>query len=296
MDLVEQFRNESLSFLFSNIKFKTNFTLWKKQILKKIGNTKLETDKLMNLGDDLSTIFKTTSQSGRSQTTLSNAGYYWESLICWYLNLCLVGSNSVVIRNVKELCPEVINDCMSVRYGTTTTNTESDLIGITFPKKNFNSLTKFNIKDVNTIIKKNLDRIEISNIQCKTNWNDNAQIPMLWDIVYSSKGFKSKYIKIGKNNYTLDDLKKFTYSFVTLPSQKELKKFKTNSMPVLRVNNLSGGNYWGNNSVNGVALSIKEIFTNNFSYGVKNRTIRNDIEKEASDYNYFLKRFKLITN
>ena len=296
MDLVEQFRNESLEFLFSNIKFKKNFSIWKKPILKKIGNTELEIDKLIDLGDNLSKIFKTTSQSGRSQTTLSNAGYSWESLICWYLNLCLVGSNSLVIRNVKDLCPEVINDCMSVRYGTTTTNTESDLIGITFPKNNINSLTKFNIKDINTIVKKEISKIEISNIQCKTNWNDNAQIPMLWDIVYSSKGFKSKHIKIGKNNHTLDDLKKFTYSFVTLPSQKDLKKYKTNSMPVLRVNSLTGGNYWGSNSVNGVALSIKEIFTNNFSYGVKSKTIRNDIKKEASDYQNFLKRFKLVTN
>lgn len=296
MNLVEQYRDESLKFLFANNSFKSNFNRWKKPIIKNIGKIKLDSDKLLILGDKLSKIFLTTSQSGRSQRTLSNAGYHWESLVCWYLNLCLVGSNSVVIRNIKDLCPQVINDCMSVRYGTTTTNTESDLVGITFPKSNIKVMKSFKVKDLNQIIKKNLNKIEICNIQCKTNWNDNAQIPMLWDIVYSSKGFKSKNIQIGKNGYTLDDLRNFTYAFVTQPSQKDLRKFKTDSMPVLRVNNLSGGNYWGHKSVNGVALSIKEIFTQNFSYGVKSKSIRNDLKKEVTNYKNFLKRFNLIND
>ena len=296
MNLVEQYRDESLKFLFANNSFKSNFNRWKKPIIKNIGKIKLDSDKLLILGDNLSKIFLTTSQSGRSQKTRSNAGYHWESLICWYLNLCLVGSNSVVIRNIKDLCPQVINDCMSVRYGTTTTNTESDLVGITFPKSNIKVMKSFKVKDLNQIIKKNLNKIEICNIQCKTNWNDNAQIPMLWDIVYSSKGFKSKNIQIGKNGYTLDDLRNFTYAFVTQPSQKDLRKFKTDSMPVLRVNNLSGGNYWGHKSVNGVALSIKEIFSQNFNYGVKSKSIRNDLKKEVTNYKNFLKRFNLIND
>ena len=34
------------------------------------------------------------------------------------------------------------------------------------------------------------------NLQCKTNWNDNAQIPMLWDLIYNAQGFKISNISV----------------------------------------------------------------------------------------------------
>ena len=83
MNLVEQYRDESLKFLFANNSFKSNFNRWKKPIIKNIGKIKLDSDKLLILGDNLSKIFLTTSQSGRSQKTLSNAGCFEKVLFCF---------------------------------------------------------------------------------------------------------------------------------------------------------------------------------------------------------------------
>lgn len=43
--------------------------------------------------------------------------------------------------------------------------------------------------------------LEAHIIQCKTNWNDNAQIPMLWNMVYATKDFKENKIYRSKNYY-----------------------------------------------------------------------------------------------
>ena len=61
-------------------------------------------------------------------------------------------------------------------------------------------------------------KFEIGIIQCKTNWNDNAQVPMLWDMIYSAGGFRGRNITIGRNGYNIQNAQSFTYSFVTVPS------------------------------------------------------------------------------
>ena len=52
-----------------------------------------------------------------------------------------------------------------------------------------------NIEKINDFITFNFDKIEINVIQCKTNWNDNAQIPMLWDMIYKVKYFDNNNIR-----------------------------------------------------------------------------------------------------
>ena len=42
-------------------------------------------------------------------------------------------------------------------------------------------------KVMDALCEKHFTSLEIHIIQCKTNWNDNAQIPMLWDMVYSAQ-------------------------------------------------------------------------------------------------------------
>ena len=106
---------------------------------------------------------------------------------------------------------------------------------------------------------------EIGIIQCKTNWNDNAQTPMLWDMVYSSSGFAGRNINVGTSAYSIRHVKLFTYSFVTVPTSRG--PFTPNSMPVKRVYHLSGGNYWGKPAVSSVANSLKDIFGKNFQEG-----------------------------
>ena len=68
------------------------------------------------------------------------------------------------------------------------------------------------------------------------------------------------------------------------------KPFKSGGLPVLRVKNLSGGNYWGKKTEEGVALSVNEFFGKNFSSsfvgGVRNH-ISNQIGSDSRYYERF---------
>jgi hypothetical protein len=148
---------------------------------------------------------------------------------------------------------------------------------------------KFNTKVSDFLCSRDFDSLEIGVIQCKTNWNDNAQIPMLWDMIYSANGFSGRNITIGREGFNIHAASNFTYSFVTVPSNKKAN-YNSNSVAVKRVTNLSGGNYWGKPTEQHVARSLKEIFTNNFQEGYKDNIradIRNNLSHLSSDLSYF---------
>jgi len=277
------------------------FPKWKPTITKYAG---AKTPKqLFDLGDHLSEIFLTTRKDemtsglsneeteSRSQSKLSSGGAAWESLICWYLNLCLIGRRTIVIKHSKKLIPTPVSDAITVTYDNDASNSESDLIAVTFPDKPEYSIDKnqIRIKDsdgeevrttttsktggksyrllpiINALVQRDFNEIEIHIIQCKTNWNDNSQIPMLWDSIYAAIDF-SNNIRVGTNGYSIHNIKKFSYSFVTVPTNN-LKNYKINSTPVIRVRHLSGGNYWGRTSVSGIASSLKEMLNRNLQNG-----------------------------
>jgi hypothetical protein len=290
-DLLKRISIESI---FSTPTVQNSWPIWKAEIQNILGNNYSEND-LLNLGDHLSQIFQSTGGTGRQQGALSGGGTAWESLVCWYINLCTVGSRIVAIRKMS-LVPKPIQDAITVNYGNFACNTESDITVIVFPNSNNYNISYSNIRfqdpSTNTIIppfKRNkinydlinnlcsseFDQYEIGVIQCKTNWNDNAQIPMLWDMIYSSNGFRGRNITIGRDGFNIHDSNNFTYSFVTVPSNQRAN-YGSNSVAVKRVTNLSGGNYWGKTTVPNVARSLKEIFTNNFQYGFRNN-IRTDL-------------------
>lgn len=293
MDLIERLRKDSIEQLFKMGTFSKTFPIWRPLIKRKLGS-QLTYSGVLGLGDSLRALFKSTGRPGRSQGDVSGGGAAWEGLVCWYLNLCLINSRTVVIKHSKKLIPPCIAAGITVNYGTFVSNTESDLIAIVFPNKpeftrnEIPESSKEYIGELNALCEKYFDKIEIGIIQCKTNWNDNAQIPMLWEIVYSSSGFNNRNIRIGSNGFTMKDLKNFSYSFVTAPSQNV--PVKAGSTQVQRVNNLSGGNYWGKQSESGVASSIKEIFNKNFSAGFQRshqRDLESALEKFGPKYSYF---------
>ena len=111
---------------------------------------------------------------------------------------------------------------------------------------------------------------------------------MLWDMVYRAKSFKDTNVSVGRNGYSLNDLKEFSYCFVTVPTSKG--PFKQNSTAVNRVRSLSGGNYWGQPSKPSVASSIGDIFQRNFENG-QNQGFRADLESAlqrlSNEYAYF---------
>jgi hypothetical protein len=306
MTIPEYFRKISVESLFTTNTMNNCWPIWKETINEILGKNFNETD-IINLGDNLSDIFKSTGGEGRGQSQVSAGGTAWESLVCWYINLCTIGSRTVAIKKMS-LVPKPIQDAITVNYGNFACNTESDITVITFPDTtDFNTdieelivqnngvnidnyiRNKFNIEVSNYLCAREFDNIEIGVIQCKTNWNDNAQIPMLWDMIYSANGFKGRNITIGREGFNIHDTKNFTYSFVTVPSNQGAN-YNSNSVAVKRVTNLSGGNYWGNPTQQNVARSLKEIFTNNFQSGYPNniRTeIRNSIPLLIEELSYF---------
>lgn len=286
-------RKQSIASLFAANTFNNCWATWRVEINNILGQNYTENE-IINLGDQLSHIFRTTGAAGRNQGELSGGGTAWESLVCWYINLCTVGSRIVAIKKMS-LVPKPIREAITVNYGNFSCNTESDITVIVFPDTaDYNSsAAQLNIQNPNGqaiptfrkgilnpdvldyLCGRDFVNFEIGIIQCKTNWNDNAQIPMLWDMIYSAGGFRGRNITIGKNGYSIQAARNFTYSFITVPSNRNAN-YQSNSVAVKRVTNLSGGNYWGGVTIQNVARSIKEIFTNNYNAGFRNN-LRTDI-------------------
>ena len=306
--LPDYLRKTSINELFKMATFANSWSIWQPKIKKLLGQTPSPSS-IINLGDHLAEIFITTNEKGRSQSSLSAGGAAWEALITWYINLCTAGSRIVAVKKMS-LVPKPIQYALTVNYGNFACNTESDITIIVFPdlpnyKVPISSIevenidgskiepfkkTKFNFPAItNNLARQDFGDYEIGVVQCKTNWNDNAQIPMLWDMIYSANGFKDHKITIGKEGYSIKGLSNFNYSFVTVPSNKRTL-YKSESVAVKRVTNLTGGNYWGKPTSQHIAKSVKEIFNSNFQNGF-NESLRKDLKKTIpeidSKYNFF---------
>lgn len=308
--IVEYLREQAVKSLFATAGFGSVWPTWKQKI---DSFTPAKTEyQLYSLGDHLKDVFYTTNTgAGRTQSEVSGGGAVWEALVCWYLNLCSIGRRTVIIKHNKRLIPPPVSKAITVNYGTFPSNTESDLIAITFPDLPEYSVDKehISIDDINgntvpthitprspynlltvldALCARDFNEIEIHVIQCKTNWNDNAQIPMLWDAVYSASTFRNG-ITIGRDGFSIVNSKRFTYSFVTVPTVR-LDKIKPGSLCVLRVQNLSGGNYWGLESRTGVADSVKQLLDRNLRTGHTDShldTIRANKANLPTTYSYF---------
>ena len=309
-NIVEMLREEAINKLFAISSFSSSFTTWKDEI-NRLSPTKTNRQ-ILDLGDHLSDIFRTTGTPGRGQGDVAGGGAAWEAFVCWYLNLCLIGRRTVVIKHNKQLIPQPVSDAITVNYKNFISNTESDLIAITFPdepeyscdaetisimdtdglpvpthigtrKKAYNL---FNI--LNALCHRDFNKLEIHIIQCKTNWNENAQIPMLWDMVYSANEFRND-VTVGREGYSISNISRFTYSFVTVPTTK-WDKIKHTATCVKRVTNLSGGNYWGCKTESNVANSIKEMLGRNLNTGAPNdhlSTLKTELSNLKTTYSYF---------
>ena len=309
-NIIEKLREEVINSLFTTKGFNKAWPTWKVAI-NKLASAPTPTQ-LLNLGDNLRDIFYTTNTStARTQSVVSGGGANWEALVCWYLNLCCIRRRTVVIKHSKKLIPEPISNAITVNYGSFISNTESDLIGITFPDKAEYNIDKkmidvvdengdkvvikskgkmnYNLLEIlNALVARDFAEIEIHIIQCKTNWNDNAQIPKLWDMIYSAKTFKTG-ITIGRESYSINNARLFSYAFATVPTVK-VEILKPTSVAVSRVRNLSGGNYWGMKTVSGIASSMKEMLSRNLATGSKyshTKTLADAIPKLTTDYAYF---------
>jgi hypothetical protein len=165
------------------------------------------------------------------------------------------------------LLPSVVADAMAVKVKGVITSKETDVIVIEVPESN--SSIDLDMKAIDQTIRSNPQGASVGVVQCKTNWNDNAQIPMLWNIVYAAQNLQVQNVVVGSNGFSPSSFGKFSYAFMTVPTNTEREgkdSFKQNSTAVIRVQGMTGGNYWGNPSQSGVADSISEYFGRNFDH------------------------------
>jgi hypothetical protein len=251
--------------------FKNSWSEWKVEIEKWIGDVPTA-DAIFDLGDHLSSVFRSRTVLGRDNSAVSQGGTAWECLVCWYLNLVLWGTNAMAIRPHSNFLPSTIKNALTVSIQNHQTNTESDLIVISLPHAE--KLSAPDLEQVDLLLQSNTGQVAISVVQCKTNWNDNSQIPMLWDLIYNSSSFRVPNVTVGQEGVSPSSFMKFTYAFVTVPTSRG--DFTSTKLPVLRVRGLTGGNFWGHPTSSGVARSIKEFFTANFAASF-NGTVKNHI-------------------
>ncbi|MEH0153599.1 hypothetical protein V6R21_05760 [Limibacter armeniacum] len=252
MNLIESLRKRTIDQLFKVESFEKHWERWQVEIENKLGD-EITAEKLIDLGDHLSEIFQTTTEPGRSQDTLSGGGTAWECLITWYINMCSIGSRVVAFKKMSEV-PEPVRRAITVNYVNFKCNTESDITVIVFPDRDeytrpindielTDSKGRFKISNSKGLTNKkraldflsnrDYESYEVGIVQCKTNWNDNSQIPMMWSMIYNANSFRDPNISLGDASYSLDRINRFSYSFVTVPSNKN--EFKSDSVAVRRV-------------------------------------------------------------
>ncbi len=280
--LVDELRKKAIRQVFNVSSVKRSWPTWKKRIKKQLGDDP-NADMVLGLGDHLSGIFNSAAKPRQGQQTALGASTAWEGLVCWYCNLCLAGSRTVVIRCRKSLVPNPMQKAITVSHGAVQTTLEAGLIAVTFPDIAAYRDELFDRYRTDKAMMGRVDKLaqeafkdhEVCIIQCRTGWGDGAQVPMLWDMIYNVRDFRDTNIRIGAGGFSITQLEKFSYAFVTVPVD-DIRYYTADKINVRRVGILTGGNYWGHPTRSGVARSIKEIFNTNFSGGC-NRGLREDL-------------------
>ncbi|MHA7197121.1 hypothetical protein [Arthrobacter alkaliphilus] len=219
----------------------------------------------------------------RTQQDVSVGGVVWECFITWYLNFVCHGTDLLAAKRTKANTPTIITDAISVTLHGYSTTTESDVVVYSVPGVDPQSTDVLTIGKIDHRIKEDTLACSVAIVQCKTNWNDNAQIPMLWDLIYRSMPFVNvSSIQLGRNGVTPKSFhdSSIKYAFMTVPTNRG-SKFEVGKVPVTRVLGLSGGNYWGKPTKPGVATGFSDFLTNNFSEKFAG-SIQNHVDREIS--------------
>ena len=315
-NIIEEYRKEAMEHVKSVDSFMKCFPKCLPAIRSKIG--KADADSILALGDSMREIFRSTKEEARVgdakevNGNLCRAGTFWECMETWYCNLTTLGRRTVVIKKKQNLIPTPIWDALVWRIGEKNQNTETDLIAITFPdlpeysadprtlrlidengkeirtyRKKRDGSMEFNRKKVfDFLARRDFNLIEVHVIQCKTNWNDSSYQVSLWNDVY--EGRKSG-ITTGQNGYSIKDLKRFSYSFATVPTNR-VENYNSETPCVHFMKELSGGNYWGMRTKDGVAESFEVMIEKNLSSGSSKslqETLSEAIPDLSKEYSYF---------
>ena len=221
---------------------------------------------IWGLGDHLSKIFKCVSGGGRTQSGVSRAGTVWEVLVLYYLNICLLGTCAVVVKKDKHT-PKSIVDALKITQHGSLIKSDLDLVVISCPAlkdvPSIGSEAKC-LEKLNSLIEQNFGDVFVCNIQCKTNWKDNSQTPMLWNLLFEEARGKRPLpqgLVIGSGLYEPSLLQGFAYSFVTVPTGQDVT---AGDVQCYRTKNMTGGMFWGKPTKAHVSKSIKEFFVQHY--------------------------------
>ncbi|WP_433971861.1 hypothetical protein [Tunturiibacter lichenicola] len=188
---------------------------------------RLTAKQIIDLGDHLSAVFQLPEAlNNRTPSGLNAGGSIWTALVGYYLNLCLAGTDAIALTG--SFIPKSLKQALMVTHSSsasTKLNSDIDLIVVNLPgaslqhspaRRNpsalFSEFFEENFRNSSAII-----------IQTKTNWNDNSQIPMLWNLVYKlavGGQVPQDGMSIGTGPFHITALKGFGYAFATVPTQK----------------------------------------------------------------------------
>jgi hypothetical protein len=278
MNLVEQYRSLSVRHTLSQPTVAASWPNRRERLLASLPEHPTA-EAIVELGDVLSDAFRCQGAGDRSQQSLSGGGVLWSALVAWYLNLCYAGTNAVALCG-GSLVPKCIKDAVSVNYNNTSVGADMDVVVLAMPFL-LATPSVVNTAACRRLIENNcaanFGSTGLTIIQCKTNWNDNAQVPMLWNLLYRQayRGvIPENGYTFGRNGRNIRNLRYFSYAFVTVPTtQGGPDGFRVNSAPVLRVQGMTGGAYWGYPTRNGVCRSLKEFYNHHF--GMAGNTMPN---------------------
>jgi hypothetical protein len=229
---------------------------------------------ILDIGDYLSFAFQLKQLKNiRDQAAVSAAGSAWADLVAVYINLVLAGTDAVALT--RSFVPACVKEALKVTYRGQPAALQSDIdLMVLFvpglmPNKPIGRARTAVTKAFSEACANRFGDLSVTLFQLKTNWNDTAQVPMLWNMIYNLTAvgkMPPNGFSVGGGRYHLNGLKSFSYGFVTVPTQSDLTAFKPTSMPVCRVAGCSGGAYWGRPTKHGVIKSIKEYFNHQYNY------------------------------
>lgn len=272
MNLIEQFRGHVVRKCLAGQSMSKGWPVRRDMLRQQLSGTP-DRITVLNLGLSLSQLFTAISaprgagSTSESQSNVSTAGAAWAGLVTYYLNACYAGTRAVAIHS-RAFVPASLKDSVTVIHnGTTNVAPDLDVILLVLPNiaaeqsaiVGGKAPASRAFRRITTIVDSHFGETAMNVIQCKTNWKDNAQIPLLWNLLYRIRmAGKPSVVTIGQNSRSIDQLMSFAYSFVTVPTS-DRGKIKPTHAAVARVRGLSGGHYWGYPTEPHVCQSLAEF-------------------------------------
>jgi hypothetical protein len=235
MKLIEQLRGEvvrtSISRLGSSWPARRSILLC--GIRRKKTPTRRE---ILEIGDNLSAAFRLQKlQNVRNQAAVSSAGTAWVDLVAIYLNIVLAGTNAIALP--RRFVPKCLNAALKVTYRGNAAALESDIdLMVVYgpeahplpppPRRRPKLADQFS-----SYCEEHYANLSVTLFQLKTNWNDTAQVPMLWNMIYNitARGqMPENGFSVGSGTYHLSGLKKLWIWFCYCPDTVEPCRLHSN--------------------------------------------------------------------